>query len=353
MTQQLDDPKVLDQLDPKGIFELANRFPSQCREGWRIAGETPFLPYEERFENVVLSGMGGSGSAGDFIQALFTEQGTVPFHVAKDYDLPNWVGKNTLVLSISYSGNTEETLSAFRQARARNAQQLVITSGGEIQDLADEFSINSIRIPGGQPPRMSLGYMLVPAIVALQRLELLPEQPLEAAISNLERNQDNWRLDCPTSENRAKQMAAAIDSSLLILYGLGGWQTAIANRWRCQINENSKLLAFVNAFPEMNHNEIVGWAGTKRQNLHPISVLVFGDGNESPRMRERMRVTTELITPSSQVFELLAQGDTLLEKMLFLAHLGDYVSLYLAVLGEQDPSKIDSIDRLKRALSDL
>jgi glucose/mannose-6-phosphate isomerase len=195
--------------------------------------------------------------------------------------------------------------------------------------------------------------MLVPAIVTLQRLELLPRQPLEGAISKLEEHQNNWRFNCPTSENHAKQMAAAIDSSLLILYGLGEWQTAVANRWRCQINENSKLLAFVNAFPEMNHNEVVGWAGTRRQHLHRISVLVFGDGNESRRMRERMRVTTELIAPFSQVFELLAQGESLLEKMLFLAHLGDYVSLYLAILGEQDPSKIDSIDRLKNALSAL
>ncbi|MFQ3668977.1 MAG: SIS domain-containing protein, partial [Fimbriimonadaceae bacterium] len=161
----------------------------------------------------------------------------------------------------------------------------------------------------------------------------------------------DWGVETPFDANPAKQLAAALKGSVSVLYGLGSYQAVVANRWKGQINENAKNLTFANAFPELNHNEILGWVKAKDQGVGRWVAVILEDGRESAKMKERARVTTELISGVCEVHRVKARGESLLERMLSLTLFGDFVSLYLAALNDVDPENIDSINVLKKALA--
>lgn len=350
MAHLLDEPAYVTRLDPKGMLRLTDEFPEQCARALEIARTAAIAPLPKP-AHVVLTGLGGSAAGGDFVKALFEVAGDVPFSVNRDYHLPNYVGPNTLVIASSYSGNTEETLSAYADARRRGASVLAVTSGGKLADLAEADGMPVIRIPGGQPPRTALGFMFVPVVVACERLGLLPEQDWDALIELLEQCVKAWGVGDPAEANPAKQLALALQGKVSVLYGLGGWQAAVANRWKGQINENAKNMAFANAFPELNHNEILGWVMADGQGVQRWVAVVLEDGSESAKMKARWRVTSKLIGGMAETYGAEAEGETLLERMLSLALLGDYVSLYLAALNGVDPENIDSINVLKAELA--
>ena len=347
----LDHPSFVTRRDPKGMYALAVGFPEQCRVALLIADETPIPLTAEGVRQVVLTGLGGSAAGGDFARALFEAHGRVPFSVNRDYTLPNYVGPDTLVFVTSYSGNTEETLSAYADARRRGARIIVVTSGGELSSRAAAHKVPVVTIPGGQPPRTAMGYMLVPVLAASTRLGLLPALDIVGAADEAESASHSWKAESPTSANEAKQLGLALHGALGVIYGLGGWETVVAGRWKGQINENAKQHVFSHALPEMNHNEILGWEGTARLGVRQWVTLLLEDGTESDRMRLRAKVTLDLIARAGQVYRVKASGTTLLGKMLSLALLGDFVSLYLAALNEEDPYTINSIDQIKNALS--
>jgi glucose/mannose-6-phosphate isomerase len=348
----LDNPSFVSRRDPKGMYALAVGFPEQCRAALRIAETTPISTAPGGIRHVVLTGLGGSAAGGDFARALFDAQGTVPFSVNRDYDLPGYVGPDTLVFATSYSGNTEETLSAYADARRRGARIIVVTSGGELARRAATDAVPVITIPGGQPPRTAMGFMLVPVLVAASKLGLLPAQDIAGAADQAEAAAAAWTTAVPTSANEAKRLALALHDGLGVLYGLGGWQAVVAGRWKGQINENAKQHVFSHALPEMNHNEILGWEGATKLGVRRWVTLLLEDGSESDRMKLRARVTLDLVSEVGEVYRVKAEGTTLLARMLTLALLGDFVSLYLAALNEVDPHTIDSIDRIKQALTD-
>lgn len=348
---ELDHPAFVTKRDPKGMYALAVGFPEQCRKALRIAESTPIALAPGGVRQVVLTGLGGSAAGGDFARALFEAQGSVPFSVNRDYGLPGYVGPDTLVFATSYSGNTEETLSAYADARRRGARIIVVTSGGELARRAVADQVPVITIPAGQPPRTAMGYMLVPVLVAATRLGLLPHQDIAGAADEAEAASAAWKADAPMSRNEAKRLGLALHGALGVIYGLGGWQTVVAGRWKGQINENAKQHVFSHALPEMNHNEILGWEGTARLGVRQWVTLLLEDGTESDRMQLRARVTLDLVSGAGQAYRVKASGTTLLGKMLSLALLGDFVSLYLAALNEEDPYTIDSIDTIKNALS--
>lgn len=350
-TSLLDDPATVHQRDPKGMYRLAMGFPDQCRSALEIAESSP-LPREERgVRQVVLTGLGGSAAGGDFVRVLFDAEGRVPFSVNRDYGLPAWVGHETLVLASSYSGNTEETLTAYADARRRGARIIVVTSGGELGRLAQADGFPVVTIPGGQPPRTAMGYMMVPAIVATTRLGLLAPQDVEGAAAHMDSMLTSWRAETPTPDNEAKQLAAELHGALGVLYGLGQWQSVVAGRWKGQVNENAKQHVFAHALPEMNHNEILGWEGAGRLGVARWVALLLEDGSEGDRMQLRADVTLGLIRKAATVRRVRASGPTLLARMLSLALLGDFVSLYLAALNGEDPFTIGSIDLVKERLS--
>ncbi len=331
------------------MWRLTEQFPQQCREALAIA-ENAKLPELINLPSVVmLTGLGGSAAGGDFARALFEAHGAAPFVVNRDYHLPNYLGLGDLVFCSSYSGNTEETLSAYHDAKKAGAKIIAVTSGGKLAELAKADGHAVILVPGGQPPRTALGYMLIPVISAAQRLKLIPAQDFEKAFSLLGQCASLWTVEGP--DDGPKALAQSLHGAVGLIYGLGIWQGLIANRWKSQINENAKVLAFCNAFPELNHNEILGWAGADKQGVSKYTVLALLNGQESDKMKARLRVTRKLIGKAAGFHEVTARGDSLLEQMLSLAFYGDFVSLYLAALNQVDPENIDGINVLKAELA--
>jgi glucose/mannose-6-phosphate isomerase len=349
MHHVLDDPGFVTRLDPSGMYRLAVEFPDQCRKALDIARKTelrkPFGPAV-----AVLAGMGGSAAGGDFVRALFDADNSLPFFVSRDYTLPGCVGAGDLVFLASYSGNTEETLSAYEEAKDIGVHVIAVTSGGKLAELARADGFDVIQIPGGQPPRTALGYMFVPVVAACARFGLLPAQDYVSAFALLDQCAAKWGDAVPFDENPAKQLAAALHGGVALLYGLGSYQGLVANRWKGQINENAKNLAFTNVFPELNHNEILGWVKAKEQGVESWSVVVLEDGTESEKIKTRARVTEQLVGDAASFHRVKAEGETLLEKILALVYFGDFLSLYLAALNQVDPENIDSINTLKAEL---
>ncbi len=344
----LDDRSYVERLDPSGMFRLTEEFPDQCRRALVIAQGVPLPILRATPSCVVLTGLGGSAAGGDFVRALFEEGGACPFFVNRDYSLPAFVDSQTLVFAASYSGNTEETLAAYTDAKERSAKVVAVTTGGKLAETAQRNGDTLITIPGGQPPRTALGFMFVPVAYACAKLSLIPTPRYEDTFALLEKCVQEWTVSA--SDNGAKQLAEALHGKLAVLYGLGSWQAAVANRWTGQINENAKVMCFANAFPELCHNEILGWVGAGGQGVKEWAGVVLEDGTESAKMKKRAEVTASLVKGVASFHHVRAVGSTLLEKMLTLALYGDFVSLYMAALNGVDPENIDSINVLKTEL---
>lgn len=351
MAINLDDRSVVTELDPHGMFKLTEAFPKQCREALSIAEAIKLPSLDRRPGMVIVTGMGGSASGGDFVKSLFEHGGSVPLIVNRDYGLPNYIGVGDLVFCASYSGNTEETLSSYAAAKQAGARIIAVTSGGKLKEqaLADKCTVYTV--PGGQPPRTALGYMLIPVIVACQNLRLLHDQDISGMIELLE--DATQELTIEAAGNPAKALAQRLHGALPIIYGLGSWQGLIANRWRCQFNENSKELTFANTYPELDHNEILGWVQAKKLGVSKYVGIVLEDGSESEKMKTRAAVTERLIGNVCEFDHVRARGDTLLKKLLSLAYFGDYVSLYLARLNGVNPHNMDAIEDLKKELAKI
>jgi glucose/mannose-6-phosphate isomerase len=347
----LDEPGFVTRLDPKGMYRLTEAFPDQCRNALAIARASELRELGGQPSVVVLTGLGGSAAGGDLVRALFEAQGHIPFIVNRDYTVPNYVGLGDIVFCASYSGNTEETLSAYASARKNGAHIIAVTSGGKLAEMAKADGYSLIQIPGGQPPRTALGLMFVPVLNAGERFGLLPAPDYEATFSLLDECVKKWGAEVPFGSNQAKQLADALHGRLAILYGLGSYQALVANRWKGQINENAKVLAFSNGFPELNHNEILGWIGAAKQGVEEWVGIILEDGTESEKMKTRARVTEQLIGKTATFHHVKAEGDTLLQRMMSLTFFADFLSLYLAALNEVDPETIESINVLKSELA--
>lgn len=348
----LDDRSYVERLDRSGMVKLTEDFPEQCRKALQVAEQaklpTPFQP-----RCVVLTGVGGSAAGGDFVKALFDDEARCPFIVNREYHLPAFVGEGCLVFAVSYSGNTEETLSAYKDAKDQGASVIAVTTGGKLAELARHNGDALILVPGGQPPRTALGYLFVPVLHACVRMSVIHQPDYRVAFNLLEENVRGWTVSTPFEKNRPKQLASQMHGKLAVIYGLGSWQAAVANRWKGQINENAKNMAFANAFPELCHNEILGWVRANDQGVSEWIGLVLADGTESAKMRKRAEVTEKLVGNTAKFHHVLARGDCLFEKVLSLALFGDFVSLYLAALNAVDPENIDSINVLKSELASI
>ncbi len=351
MQVNLDTRSVVTELDPDGMLNLVEDFPQQCLKALEIAERVTFKSLDRAPSLVVVAGMGGSAAGGDFMRALFDEHAAIPLIVNRDYDLPSFVGVGDMVFCSSYSGNTEETLSAYMAAKKKGAKVIAVTSGGKLKELAEADGFPVVIVPSGQPPRTALGYMLIPLIVACQKLRLIHDQDIRGVVELLEVAKKDWTVEA--KGNEAKKLAIRLKGTVPILYGLGSWQGSIANRWRCQFNENAKMMAFVNVYPELNHNEILGWNDVANQGVAKFSGIVLEGGSESEKMKDRAAVTERLVGRQCEFEHVQARGDTLLGKMLSLAYLGDFVSIYLARLNGVDPETIESINKLKEALEQI
>jgi glucose/mannose-6-phosphate isomerase len=346
LADRLDNVFILKSLDRKNVFGYAESFPDACRAPIAAAASLD-LTSLGGIQNVVLAGMGGSAVAGDYLRALFHEHGTRPFTTSRSYEVPSWVDNQTLLICSSYSGNTEETVSAFLQAKKQRAQVLCITSGGKLQELAGQNGDTVVQVPAGRPPRFAFPWLFLIPHGVVSRLGLLKHRGKTDVVTFLKERRKEWGMPTGAGTNPAKQLALQLLGKTPIIYGLGQWQTAVACRWKTQINENAKLPAFANSFPELTHNEILGW---KNANPKDWAIVTLEGGDETEKMKARRQFLQESF-PSITTIPVTAPGDTVLEKMLALTLLGDYVSLYLAILDGTNPGDIAMLDELKARLS--
>jgi glucose/mannose-6-phosphate isomerase len=354
-TSVLDDAARRAALDAQNMIALTHEFPEQCRKGLNIAMQfnppTPRLP----IQNVVVTGLGGSAVGGDLLRVLVEDNGEVPLVVNRDYQMPAFVNDRTFVIAASYSGNTEETLSAFEDAQDRGALLACVTSGGELAQRAAHYGTPVAFIPRGQPPRSAMGYLFIPMLMAAHKVGVIRRDPtgdLQNAIALLEKAREQWNADVPFEKNPAKQLAAKLYGKLPIVYGSQAYSTVVAFRWKTQLNENTKIHAYSNGYPEMNHNEILGWVLAKQQ-VPNLAVVLLRDQMERPKIVARLETTRRLFARAADVHEVFAEGQSLLARMLHAIYLGDWVSCYLALLYGVNPTDISYINLLKAVLEKI
>jgi len=298
--------------------------------------------------------MGGSAIGGALLQGLVAGECPVPITVVRGYTLPAFArGPGTLVIGCSYSGNTEETLSAFEEALERRALPVAVTTGGKLAALAQEEGIPLVRFDYRSQPRAALGYSFTLLLGLLCRLGLLRDYSadLEEAARVMEEWQAEIRPQVPTARNAAKRLASQIAGRLPVVYG-AGVLAAVANRWKTQFNENGKHWTFFEVLPELNHNAVVGFGNPQSVRERTI-VLMLRSSLDHPRVQVRWEVTRELLLREGVVAEeVQGRGESHLAHMLSLIHFGDYVSFYLAMLNEVDPTPVETIAFLKQRLAE-
>ena len=344
----------ISHLDRSGMLGHIQALPEQCERAADLS-VSGTLPPGDAIKQVVIFGMGGSAISGDLVKAVAEPECPVPINVYREYDVPAYVGPSTLVVASSYSGNTEETLSACRAAAERGAAIVAITTGGVLARWAEGRGWPLIRIPGGLAPRAALGYSLVPLLLLLARVGLVADKraELEEAITVLRSLRSELAPEVPAEGNLAKQLALRLHGKLPLIYGTGGWRGAVAYRWKCQINENAKAPAWCNTFPELNHNETVGWEVPKSV-TGLVELVLLRDRGDSPRINRRIEVTVDIMRPAiSGVTEVWSRGESELARLLSLIYIGDFTSAYLALLNGVDPTPVRVIDRLKQELAAL
>ncbi len=344
----------ISRLDRSNMFALLTAFPQQLRKAWEIANNTPIPNLREAVHNIAITGMGGSGIGGDILSNHLNNLLEMPIYVNKGYTLPQFVSKNTLVLACSYSGDTEETIQALESVIKRKPMVVCISSNGKLEQLATQNGYPLVKVPGGQPPRTALGYLFISLLVTLQKLHIIGDQKeaFDETLS-LATQMAAELADYSKPDNPALELATKLVRKTPIVYGASEPNEALPTRWRNQFSENSKILAFSNLIPEMNHNEIVGWAKPTAI-LDKVHVIMLRDERNSPRVEFRFQTTKEILAKHNvPVTELFAQGRSRLCRTFSQLLPADFVSYYLAILNEVDPTAIDNIVFLKKKLAEF
>jgi glucose/mannose-6-phosphate isomerase len=349
----LDDPAGYSKLDPDDMYRRVEQLPEQMEDAWNLAGQVELPDSFRSVRSIVVAGMGGSAIGGSLVEAYGSEEMPVPFAVWRGYGLPAYADENTLVIAVSYSGNTEETLSGLIEARERGCKLMAISTNGQVMEFANTWQVPLMTFRYEAQPRATLGYLFTPLVRIVERLGFLPAQnrAFDEALRVAREANEQWGSGVPTGSNLAKQMAAECANRTVVVYG-AQYLSAVARRWKTQLNENSKNWAFWEEFPELNHNAIVGY---EYPASFPDSVhLVMLSGSHlHERIRIRMDVTRRLLERFNISYRVAeARGDGRLAQMFSLIALGDYVSYYLALLNGADPTTIEPINFLKKSLAE-
>jgi glucose/mannose-6-phosphate isomerase len=342
----------IEQCDPAGMGRLIAEFPQQVEKAVAIGEAAKVKLAVASIRNIVVTGLGGSAIGGDLLRAYLADVCAVPIVVSRHYFLPEYVDEKTLVIVSSYSGNTEETNASYADAIKRKAKIFCVTSGGAVKATALKKKHPFIEIPGGLPPRSALGYSFFPTLIALSKLGLIPLQKkaIKETIALL-KSESALYANIASPENLALRLAGQLRGQLPVVYSAADRFDAVNVRWRGQFSENAKVLAYGHVFPELNHNEIVGW-GVLRDLMKQIHVLILRDRGDYKRVQLRMGITRDIVRDlAGTVTEVWSEGDSLLARLFSLIHLGDWVSFYLALENNVDPTPVKKIDFLKNELA--
>ncbi len=328
--------KLMKQVDKQNMIKLLKQFPTQFKEAYEFGKKWP-IPQsfkKKKFDHVCIQGMGGSGIGGEIIKNLMHKNSKILVKVNQSYSIPTTVTKNTLFFAVSYSGNTEETISGFKQAKKKKASIIAITSGGKLAKKSKYV----LKVSGGFPPRTQLAFSFVPMMAIMQRLNLTKKnKELENTYRFL--NKYNKEL-----EKQGKNLALQIKNKTPIIYGQYLFKSVLI-RFHTQLAENSKAFSHWNIFPELTHNELVGY-----KNSGKLVFVFFRDAKESVKIKKRINVAKNIIKKHSKVIEIKVKGKTLMEKLFYASLLGDYCSYYLALLYKVNPSPVKNIEILKKKL---
>lgn len=354
MTEMLNNLIEMREVDEQGMLNVVGRFDTQLQEAVEIGQSVSVSRDWSSVDNVVICGLGGSAIGGDFIRAYLGKSLRVPLFVNRGYSVPGFAGPNTLAIMSSYSGNTEETLSALKEAIAAKAKILCISSNGQLQREAEQYRFPLIRIPGGYPPRTAIGYSAIPVLMVLGKLGLAPDpaDEIRRSVGWVRRKIQLYGPTCPLAENAAKTLARQLHRRIPVIYGSQDRLDVLAVRWRGQFSENGKQLAYSASLPEMNHNEIVGWK-------HPAAILrqilpiFLRDREDHPRVQIRAEITRDILSEKAgSALEFWTDSESWLERLWTLVLLGDYASVYLSFLNQEDPTPVEAIEGLKNRLKE-
>lgn len=344
----LNNNKFISEIDTKDMYHKIIHMPEHVfmayNETEPIIPETFDKETLSSIKNVVICGMGGSAVSGDIAEVAYGKN--IPIKVVKNYNIP-FLDENTLVIIMSYSGNTAETVSCLKQATSITKHIAAVTAGGQVKEIV-QGTYPFFNLPAGNPPRSAIAWLFTGLVKILELFDIITDQQqsMKKIIANLVKKAGALCIDCPSEQNIAKRAATTLVDKIPIIYTSEPQLFPLAYRWKCQFNENSKHPAFANTFPEMNHNEIVGWENQKmNSNFIPIILTRF---NEKPEYSKRIIAFKGLMTKSKvEYLEFYLEGDSVIEEIFSLIYLGDMISYYLAILKSVNPTDIAFIDYMK------
>jgi glucose/mannose-6-phosphate isomerase len=353
---KLDNVEFIKDMDRSNMLRFISELPEQCREAYAIGSAVNVNEAAIKINNIVFAGVGGSGIGADLLKVYLGGELKKPVSTCRNYTLPDFVDEATLLFCSSYSGNTEETLSCFEQGLKRKAFMITMGAGGRLKELSLKNNVTHILVPSGYPPRAAVGYMSITLLGVLAKMGLIKDKAddvkdVYSALSDIRDREIGF--DVPAEKNIAKQIAIKIHKRYPIIYGTTDTTEAISNRWREQIAENSKSLSSTNALPEMDHNEIAGWRFPERT-LKDFKVIMLCDRDDHERTKERIRISSDIIKRSgAEVMVLKRDNGRRLARVYSLMYIGDFVSFYLAILNNIDPTPVEIIDYLKKELGKI
>jgi glucose/mannose-6-phosphate isomerase len=348
-TRVLDDPKEIAKIDKSDMLSFCVEASKHYAKAARLA-ETVSINYSKP-QAIIVSGMGGSAIGGELLKDWTRDRITVPVEVCREYSVPAYADKKTLVVVVSYSGETEESLSAFLDAVKRKCMVVCVSSGGALREFAEKLNVPHLLVPTGMAPRATLPYLFIPLTVLLEKFGLVSDVSSEVSetVKMLKLVSEANSPEKPLGGSFSKTLASNICGTVPVVYGFGFYR-AVAQRFKTQFNENSKIPAKWEFFPELDHNEIVGWEAVSDL-AEDFSAIFIRDDNESDSIRERIEATKELMLKESvKAFEVRSQGKSALAKMSSVICIGDFTSVYLAILRGLDPTPVKSISFLKEKI---
>jgi len=351
----LDDLELFRRLDADHLIDLINGLPEQLEAAWAL-GQTLALPADMgKVERVAICGMGGSAISGEMLAALLEDSCPAPIMVVRDYTLPAWAaGPSTLVVALSHSGMTEETLSAAAQAIERGAKLLAITTGGDLASMVEAAGGTVWRYQFAGMPRAALGWIYGLLLAAFSRMGLAPDLAADVAesVERMWRAQEQFVPEKIAALNPPKRYAGQLVDCIPVIWG-AGLLAPVARRWKTQINENAKSSAFFDLLPELDHNTVVGIESpTEILRKHKYQIIqLLSPRYDHPRVALRHQMTLELFREQAIITDTVkARGESRLANQMSLVQFGDYVSYYLAMAYEVDPSPIGPIMMLKEKM---
>jgi len=349
----LDSVEMFGQVDKSDMMGLALALPQEILEAVAIGNRLDIPEGYGDFSRILAIGMGGSGIPGDFLKALFWEELPMPMVVDRGYTIPRFVDRDTLAFAISYSGNTEETLAAFGAAREAGAKLISVTSGGELLRISSELGVPCLKVPAGRQTRASFGYLVFSLLAVLQKMKVIGDQTgdIQETVQVVEKMRQDLGPSVTIARNPAKSLALKLSGKSAILFGTHVHTDVVALRWKQQLNENSKAVARYEVFPELNHNEIVAWDSFHTM-PDQMEAVFLRDEQEPSQIRKRIEVTREFLgLRGVSSTEVWSQGRSALARLVSLSYYSDFVSLYLALLNDVDPTPVEAIAFFKQKLA--